>query len=152
MRIRGRQGLDYRRNRCSEDIHNKKTGVHEIITLGSAFDNLRIAGKRVHLDLNHEPFCTFSTYDQIQEKCTPIQEHNGISAYTLVSEIGELPPTVKAKGHRIEVPQFGVIYLAELYITRRSRRLIMIRGELGCPHLGRFVGGEVDGNGSDWPV
>ncbi|MCP5112506.1 MAG: hypothetical protein GY953_16900 [bacterium] len=132
--------------------HNKKTGVHEIITLGSAFDNLRIAGKPVHLDLNQKPFCTYATFKQIKAKCEPLAEHNGISAYTLVSKIGGLPPTAKGAGHRIEVPQFGVIHLAELYITERSRRLIMIRAELGCPHEARFACAEVDGNGSPWPV
>lgn len=44
-----------------------------------------------------------------------------------------------AFGSIIAVPDFGVIHLAELFITQRQRRLSMLRLELGSPIEGKLV-------------
>ncbi|MBL8228955.1 MAG: hypothetical protein JNL98_10775 [Bryobacterales bacterium] len=49
------------------------------------------------------------------------------------------------------IPDFGKIYIAELIVDGRSRRLNMLRFELGSPDEGNFAAGGVGGNGSWYP-
>lgn len=49
--------------------------------------------------------------------------------------------------HGIRIPGFGIVYLGEYLITRASRRLTMLRIELGCPVTGSIVCANVDING-----
>ena len=49
--------------------------------------------------------------------------------------------------HGILIPGFGVVYFGEYLITPTSRRLTMLRIELGCPITGSIVCGYVDTNG-----
>jgi hypothetical protein len=49
--------------------------------------------------------------------------------------------------HGIRIPGFGVVYFGEYLVTRASRRLTMMRIELGCPIAGSLVCGNVDSNG-----
>lgn len=49
--------------------------------------------------------------------------------------------------HGIHIPGFGVVYFGEYLVTRASRRLTMMRIELGCPITGSIVCGNVDSNG-----
>lgn len=49
------------------------------------------------------------------------------------------------------IPDFGKIYIAELIVDGRSRRLNMLRFELGSPDEGDFAVGGVGGNGSWYP-
>ena len=51
----------------------------------------------------------------------------------------------------IRVPGFGTVFLGEFYITRASRRLTMLRIEMGCPVHGTVTTNIVGGNGSDYP-
>ena len=46
------------------------------------------------------------------------------------------------------VPNFGKIFFGELLITERSRRLTMVRMELGSPSGGEVAVAEVDSNGT----
>lgn len=54
-------------------------------------------------------------------------------------------------GTGIYVPNFGTIYLGEYLITRHSRRLTMLRIELGCPVRGTVVAASGENNGHLWP-
>jgi hypothetical protein len=54
-------------------------------------------------------------------------------------------------GWGITVPGFGTVYLGELLVTRFSRRLTMVRLELGSAQKGRVVVAEIGGNGSTYP-
>lgn len=49
--------------------------------------------------------------------------------------------------HGILIPGFGNVYFGEYLVARASRRLIMMRIELGCPITGSIVCGNVDSNG-----
>jgi hypothetical protein len=48
------------------------------------------------------------------------------------------------------VDHFGMVYLAEMYVDGNSRRLTMLRIELGCPVEGGVAAGSVGGNGTSW--
>ncbi|MFZ5636124.1 MAG: hypothetical protein ACOY82_06005 [Pseudomonadota bacterium] len=59
-----------------------------------------------------------------------------------------VPPGCSMRGeHGIRIPGFGVVYFGEYLVTRASRRLTMMRIELGCPITGSIVCGNVDSNG-----
>jgi hypothetical protein len=49
------------------------------------------------------------------------------------------------------VPQVGTIYLAELFVSENTKRLNMIRAELGSPVVGRLAVSGPETNGSWYP-
>lgn len=51
----------------------------------------------------------------------------------------------------IHVPGFGTIYIGEYLISRFSRRLTMLRIELGCPVKGTIVAASEEIDGHDYP-
>ena len=73
---------------------------------------------------------------------------------TVVKKIswqGRQNPAARIEDHSIVVKNFGRIFFGELYISSNSRRLIMMRLELGSDEGGSAGGPEVDVNGSWWP-
>lgn len=68
------------------------------------------------------------------------------------SKNGYAPVGCEMRGANvIHVPGFGTIYLGEYLISRYSRRLTMLRIELGCPVEGTIVAANGGINGSDYP-
>lgn len=68
------------------------------------------------------------------------------------SKDGYAPVGCKMRGtNGIHVPGFGTVYIGEYLISRFSRRLTMLRIELGCPVKGTIVAAHGDGNGHDYP-
>jgi hypothetical protein len=51
----------------------------------------------------------------------------------------------------VRVPGFGKIYFGELYVTGESRRLTMVRFQLGSDDGGEVVAAEGETNGAPWP-
>jgi hypothetical protein len=75
----------------------------------------------------------------------------GTTYATIVSSIkwaGEPYPGAKIEQHMVTVPDFGKIFFGELLITDLSRRLTMLRLELGSPIGGAIACAEVENNGS----
>jgi hypothetical protein len=85
---------------------------------------------------------------------TTFPEANGTVKCTIVKEMhwdGDKHPTATIHGHVVRVPDFGKIYFGELYITGDSRRLTMVRFQLGSPNGGEVVAAEGETNGVPWP-
>lgn len=61
---------------------------------------------------------------------------------------GDPYPGATIDHHVVTIPNFGKIYFGELLITELSRRLTLLRFELGSPDGGSAVAPEVDANGS----
>jgi hypothetical protein len=60
-------------------------------------------------------------------------------------------PGSKIDGHSVRIPDFGLIFFGEIFITSQSRRLTMLRLELGSP-IGALVAfDEVQTNGGWYP-
>jgi hypothetical protein len=81
-------------------------------------------------------------------------EANGIVKCTIVQEIawdGTPHPTAEIHGHVVRVPNFGRIYFGEMFITDHSRRLTMVRFQLGSDDGGEVTAAEGETNGSSWP-
>lgn len=88
------------------------------------------------------------------EGATAFPEAKGTVKCTLVQEIcwdGEPHPKATIHGHVVYVPNFGKIYFGELFITGDSRRLTMVRFQLGSEHGGEVTAAEGETNGNDFP-
>jgi hypothetical protein len=74
----------------------------------------------------------------------------GSTYATLVKSInwaGAPYPGARIDHHSIVIPDFGKIFVGELLITDVSRRLTMLRFELGSPTGGDVACAEVESNG-----
>jgi hypothetical protein len=60
-------------------------------------------------------------------------------------------PTATIHGHVVNVPDFGKIHFGEMFITGDSRRLTMVRFQLGSPQGGEVVAAEGETNPNLWP-
>jgi len=76
---------------------------------------------------------------------------NGTTYATIVKSIkwaGDPYPGATIEQNMVTVPDFGKIFFGELLITEQSRRLTMLRLELGSPIGGVIACAEVENNGS----
>jgi|HubBroStandDraft_2_1064218.scaffolds.fasta_scaffold439984_1 hypothetical protein len=146
-------------------------GETSFIPLGSGFENLRIAGHPMPVNLATDLFTTHSTWssltqayerdaavhDQlaglsmIKTEGKHLPEGHGILGVTLARNLDRLPGGLERRDHGIYVPHFGTVYLAEYFISRHVQRLLMLHVDLGCSFEG--VGGLGCGqnNGSTFP-
>ena len=83
------------------------------------------------------------------------QSHNGMLHTSMVKAVRPIGPGYSSEerpyGYAIHVPHVGNIYLAEMFATADSKRLCMLRVELGCPFVGHITAAEPGGNGSWFP-
>jgi hypothetical protein len=91
--------------------------------------------------LRHLPFAQTGTTDFPED---------GVVCCTLLEEELEIPGAI-SHGPMIYIPDFGRIFLAEYQIRKKSRRLTMLRFDLGSPLEASISAGELEGNGSPIP-
>jgi len=147
-------------------------GKHEsrILTIGSRFENLRVAGCKVEVELHDELALELATFEQARNQYktnanfkkmvddpfskghatnrNEIEAHGSIHC-SLVKKFtpAKYPGIFNCHGHVLEVEEFGKIYLAELLLHHGSKTLTMLRVELGSPSGGGFTGAQASGNG-----
>lgn len=136
-----------------------------IIPLGSHFENLRIAGRRIDVELATDLFCQYDTWSTLGNQefqaefgklsMLPEDDRKRIESKrtlgcTLVRNLDELHPVCKREGLALSVPQFGTVHLAEFFVEENERRLVMLRVELGCAVEGGVSACGAGGNGN-WP-
>jgi hypothetical protein len=140
------------------------------VTLGSRFENLRIAGHLFEPDLATDFFTEHSTWGKLNDaykkhanvrnevkKLSMLPAEDGFPAShgtlgcTLVRNLDKLPPGLSRKDHGIYVPHFGTVYLGEFFVAPRARRLLMLHVDLGCSVEGCYGIGSGGGNGDPWP-
>lgn len=141
-----------------------------ILTIGSRFENLRVAGCKVEVELHDELAMDLATFDQARNKYKndpifqkmvddpfsknnaatkkEIEPHGSIHC-SLVKKFApaKCPGIFDCHGHVLEVEEFGKIYLAEVLLQRGSKTITMLRVELGSPNGGGFTGAQASGNG-----
>jgi hypothetical protein len=141
-----------------------------ITLVGSHFENLRIAGCPVHVELNHDVFLRADTYAGLRKefesnadfrkmaedpihlgKTQKLPGECGVLFCSLVKEMRTSCPGVTSRGHMFDVPQFGKIFVAEVIAEHSQRTLTMLRMELGSPTSGPINAGQVQGNGQPIP-
>jgi hypothetical protein len=141
-----------------------------ILLLGSRFENLRVAGCKIDVELDHELAMKLDTFEaarnefkksaefrkmtadpfdssKVQKK---VEAHGKICCSFVKDLSSSNCPGVKHHGHNgyvLEVPEFGKIYLAEVKLEHGRKTLTMLRVELGSPNGGGVVAAEATTNG-----
>jgi hypothetical protein len=143
---------------------------------GNILEGVRIDDSRLAITLAEDFYCECDTKNKLASRhaaglapehahlllpldgsagpATTFPEADGIVKCTIVKEIswdGEPHPTATIHGHVVRVPNFGKIYFGEMFITRKSRRLTMVRFQLGSADGGEVTAAEGETNGSIWP-
>ena len=141
-----------------------------VTTVGSKFENLKIAGCPVHLELDFELFENIRNFKEAQkafekegafrkiavdpfhtgQQLKP-QGSNGAFLCSLVKEMDTNCPGVKRDGHSFHVPGFGKIFFGEMMILHGDRTLTMVRLELGSAVSGTGTLSAAATNGRSWP-
>jgi hypothetical protein len=141
-----------------------------ITWIGSKFENFRIAGHAVEIELNipliedmitfaaaQKAFAKDSEFRKIAEDplCSgkPLKPNqvNGVFLCSIVKKIKTDYPGVKIDGHSLYVPGFGQVFLGELLIKNGEKTLTMLRFELGSTTGGSGTGGGTKTNGRPYP-
>ncbi|HVH50249.1 MAG TPA: hypothetical protein VM781_01180 [Candidatus Bathyarchaeia archaeon] len=141
-----------------------------VTMVGSKFENLKIAGYPVNLDLDFGLFENIRTFKEAQNSfendgafrriaLDPLgtghnlqpQGPNGAFLCSLVKEMNTSCPGVRRTGHCFSVPGFGKIFLGELMIVHGERTLTMIRLELGSAVSATGSGSSAAANGRTYP-
>jgi hypothetical protein len=148
----------------------------EIHLEGNVLEGVRIDDSRLVVTLDEDFYRVCNTRDKLAKAhaaglpshrahmlmpldgsavpATAFPEANGTVKCTIVKEMhwdGEPHRDATIHGHVVRVPNFGKIYFGELYITGDSRRLTMVRLQLGSPDGGEVVAAEGESNGGHWP-
>jgi hypothetical protein len=151
--------------------HPEDGAEASFIPLGSRFENLRIAGHRIDVDLATDLFTHHSTWSKLTQayqhdehfrreishlSMIPAHGSNlpaskGILGVTLARGLDKLPGGLIKVDHGIYVPHFGTVYLGEYFRSERSHRLLMLHVDLGCAVEGCGGIGSGQTNGEGYP-
>jgi hypothetical protein len=126
-----------------------------IITLGSHFENLRVAGQPVHYEPDGQILREWDTMSRAQEGCAGRKPYS-LSAdnrriFSSIVRNVSCPGGVEVKDNVIYFAEFGAIHLGEIMISDGERRLTMMRIEFGCEVEGNGSFSDVGGNGLPSP-
>jgi hypothetical protein len=151
-------------------VHRPTDGSEPtIIPFGSTIENLRIGGFKVEPELAIDWFTLNDTYAKLiaflpgvekqfqkmrirPKENEPVpRDHKDCIRCTIVKDWGKLPPGVEQHGHGLWVPEFGMVYIGEMFVTPGWRRIRMVRTVLGCGSEGSFDVGNGSGGGVPYP-
>ncbi len=141
-----------------------------ILVIGSRFENLRIAGHKVVVELHDELAEKLDTFEAVRKEFARNKDFRKMAEDPFGGK--KLPKTVEAHGvvycslvkdiqpsrcagivrhghfgHVLEVPEFGKIHLAEILFQHGRKTLTMVRVELGSPNGGGITAVAADSNG-----
>lgn len=152
--------------------HQKRAPEGNVTMHGSKFENLKICGEPVTIDLDFDLFKNIQTFQQAIDEYNkpgsafhlraanpfgatggdlPNQGVDGVFLCSLVKKLDVPHPGVEIDGHSIYVPGFGTVYFAELLMTYGQRTLTMFRYELGSSTGGTGSGGSGGTKGGHYP-
>jgi len=139
-------------------VHRPKEKEGHITAEDSRFEGLRIGGEDVKVTLRHDLLVKCKTFADLTEgiasdtKSGKIAEtYDKVAICSLVEKIETKLKGVDPKRHLIEVPNFGKIFLAEIFAEPGTRTLTMLRLELGSPHVAEITAAETRTNGQPVP-
>jgi len=151
--------------------HPDDGGDPSFMIHGTHFHNLRIAGHLIDVQLATGLFNSCGTWTELakayetkgdqqkdlkaltllQREDDQLPESKGMLGFTLAQWPDKLPGGLTRCGHGVRVEHFGTVFLGELFIGRRVRRLTMLHIDLGCTVEGAVTLGSGEGNGIPWP-
>jgi hypothetical protein len=139
-------------------LHRPKVREGHIIAEDSRFEGLRIKGKDVKVILRHDLLVECKTFDDLKEGIAGdkksgkmVEPYAKVAICSLVEKIETKLKGVNPKRHLIEIPNFGKIFLAEVFAEAGARTLTMLRLELGSPHVANITAAETTTNGQPVP-
>jgi hypothetical protein len=151
-------------------FHPDQDGAEPSISpLGSYFQGLRVYGREVHYTCLTDSFrdpetckelSTFSSMekkirgdDKLKGHILPDEgwEAKGLLPLSLMRDLRLGDDEDCLPGNFIEIPDFGVVYLGELIVSQQTRRLTMLRVQLGCAVDGEVSAADVEGDGHRVP-
>ncbi len=137
---------------------------------GSRFDNLRIAGCPVKVDLNSRLISELPTFKDARAELkkdskfrkmaedpfqngskVDLKKSSGVILCSLAQDMNAEAPGVTSVGHMFQIPHVGRVFLAEVLLEAHRRTLTMIRLELGSPVGGSGVVAQGGVNGRPYP-
>jgi hypothetical protein len=143
---------------------------------GNRLEGLRIDDSPLTLELAEDFFCEHDTHEGLkgafnaglpdqhhrmflpanlkgeEEEVRTFPEDAGVLKCSIVRKLdwgGAKHPTATIEGHVVVVPNFGKIYFGEMFVTSHSRRLTLVRFQLGSDNGGEVTGGS--GGTADQP-
>ena len=139
-------------------VHSPREREGHIIAEDSRFEGLRIKGEDVKVILRHDLLVKCKTFGDLTKGIASDTKSgkiavtkDGVAVCSLVEKIETKLKGVDAKRHLIEVPNFGKIFLAEIFAESGTRTLTMLRLELGSPHVADITAAETRTNGQPVP-
>jgi hypothetical protein len=139
---------------------------------GNVLDGVSIDGFRLAITLAEDLYADCDTKDKLAKRhaslsprqkrmflpaasgATGFPDANGTVKCSIVQEIrwdGPAHPTATIHEHVVEVPDFGKIYFGEMFIKGDSRRLTMVRCQLGSPDGGEVAAADGETNPGIFP-
>ncbi len=143
---------------------SNENGETPVNPCGCVIENLLVDGVELRVTLNEDFFCAHDTKAKIDEAVKAGREganrlctldSAGQMYANLVDKLewnGQQPAGVTIAGNVVKIPDFGELHLAELFVRPHSRRLTMLRAELGSPVGGYVTSGSIETNGTTWPA
>ena len=139
-------------------VHSPKEREGHIIAEDSRFEGLRIKGEDVKVTLRHDLLVKCKTFEDLTKGIASDTKSGkiavtkgGVAVCSLVEKIETKLKGVDPKRHLIEIPNFGKIFLAEIFAEPGTRTLTMLRLELGSPHVANATAAETRTNGQPSP-
>lgn len=125
---------------ASKYSKDKDNGDRSYTFAGSYFENLRIAGHPVEVDIDPERLKSARRSQRAQ-----------FGTFAAPVEIEDYWGLELLDDGAIHVPEFGRVYLAESLVTPYYQTIAMIRVVLGCAHRGGLTVSNVSTNGEPMP-
>jgi hypothetical protein len=151
-------------------------GQPSIQVNGARLEDVRVDRSRLKITLAEQVFRDYDTKEKLAAGFTQhlrqrhahmflrpgshstaperLPEAGGVAKCTLVQEMAwaDAPhPTATIDGHALIIPDFGKVFFGEMVITECSRRLTMVRCQLGSEDGGELSAAEGEANGHTWP-
>ena len=147
----------------------------EITSVGTRFERLRVGNLFFEeLDLGAGAACECDTWEKLRNGFQDAKQKDLLAKSLMTAPNGDrvappdgkqmpykvgvsLAPTcgraasIKEVPWSISVPQFGTVYLGEMFISQYSRQLVMLRVEMGCPLSGGGGTGGSSSGGDTFP-
>jgi hypothetical protein len=120
---------------------------------GSSFKNLRIGGFPIEPVWASGWFSDHGTWDDFTKNADSLGSQmvkQAPESYhcSMVEKWGALPQGIHPLGHGLWVPEFGVVFLGEIFVHRTIRAVRMLRVQLGCAVDGGVSNGCTSGGGT----
>jgi hypothetical protein len=118
----------------------KDTGEQSATFAGSHFQNLRIGGYPVEVEIDPEQLKSSRRSERVQ-----------FGTFAAPIDLEGRWGLERLDDGAIYIPEFGKIYLAEFLVTGCYRSVMMFRVELGCATKGTLAGPHASTNGEGMP-